>query len=423
MKRALGLANPPGGGHVATMKKRAVHGHVVCAGMATPETELLALLVKSVLEHVGRGPVAAYHANNAHDQLIESLARAPSISVLLCERPELDFADACVRTAVPVVLAVPDLPVWIDPVIQPAETGGHGADPYSAVHAMFEVAAPLLDLAVAADPLMVTTSEILDDFTGTIRRLAEYLECDLRNGAGAPSDSSVPDPAVRSRIKDLHAALHQRRHARPVLAPPVQAIADAYQSCFTERDTLRLSFGTELLPKGHTVMERRPGVLDLTGREGPITVGPHVCLPRGLWTGRYTFAIAPNAVGVPLHFCLTSIFAGVGAELARTQYVPRVAGEHAIVLTFEVTEPLASIEFAVFKSRAMFEGDFAIGAVEFLSARARTSQEGELYQHLAEDAVALPATEADALASETDEVEPEVVHAAPQAAASEATAP
>lgn len=402
---------------MTAMKKRAVHGHVVCAGLATPETELLALLVKSVLEHVGRGPVSAYHANNAHDQLIESLARAPSISVLLCERPELDFADACTRTGVPVVLAVPDLPVWIDPVIQPAETGGHGADPYSAVHAMFEVAAPLLDLAVAADPLVVTTSEILDDFTGTIRRLADYLDCDLKSGAGAPSD-----PAVRSRIKDLHAALHQRRHARPVLAPPVQAIADSYQNCFTEQGTLRLSFGTELLPKGTGITERRPGVLDLTGREGPITVGPHVCLPRGLWTGRYTFAIAPNAVGVPLHFFLTSLFAGVGAELARTQYVPRVAGEHSIILTFEVTEPLASIEFAVFKSRAMFEGDFAIGAVEFLSARARAPQDGQLYQHLAEDVVALPAAEADVPTS-GDETTPEVVHAAPQAAASDATAP
>lgn len=352
-----------------------VRGHVVCAGLPGPQTELLGVLLEAVLRRSGRADIAAFEVDDAHDHLVGSLRHGAATAILVTHRPTVELVDAFARAGVPIVLAVPDLRSWVSRALAPAEEGGHGTDPYATSLAMFDRAAPLLDLAAACDPFLVTADDLSSGFAETIKRLVRHLRLqDARAGEGFPEE-------LGPRIRALVEALGTERAPRPTFAP-LDVLAGEYEDCFVERRTMSLSFGTVLLPKGASVKETRSGVLDLTGQAGPITFGPYVRLPRGPWRVRYVFAVASNLVDVPLRFSVTAMSQAGLAELARTDYTPRAFGEHTVELPFEVFDPLAMVEMSVHKTRAMFEGDFAIGSLTFIGAPVEAPTRGAVYDHL-----------------------------------------
>lgn len=105
--------------------------------------------------------------------------------------------------------------------------------------------------------------------------------------------------------------------------------------------------------------------LDMTGRARFIAFGPYIHLPAGAWLLRYVVGFSGEALGTP---CIVDVGISEGAvyhELTRTHMTVSSQGRVEISLSFEITEPLMSLQVRLLTEKAIFDGRMAVGYAEF----------------------------------------------------------
>jgi hypothetical protein len=121
----------------------------------------------------------------------------------------------------------------------------------------------------------------------------------------------------------------------------------------------------ELFLNGDPPHDHVSAPLDMTGRPKFVVFGPYIHIPAGTWMLRLVVSLSEEAIGTPLIIDVGASDAAGYRELTKTHVVVSTEGRMDVTMSFQLDDPLASLQVRIATERSTFDGLLAFGFTEF----------------------------------------------------------
>jgi hypothetical protein len=277
-------------------------------------------------------------------------------TVFVSSNPDAAFAAKLRENAGRVILALGDpVSAAVDAVTK------DGEDLVNAIRKLMASCSAVISSGLAGQALVILSEEVTAGVPGLGKRLAQYLNL------STSKDEADLDEAVLTAFTSPSAEVSAPENLEDPKLAIIRRNLLGFHRGLRDKHDMVLAVTRDLMFDGNGAGPITSAPIDATGRPRLLTYGPYVNLPTGRWRVEYVFASSAELAATQFELDVSIFADGIAHIIARRDFTPATAGRAVIDLDFSIDRSDLPIEVRLSCTKAIFDGQLAIGYLLFRS--------------------------------------------------------